>query len=216
MDTTKLPVFFCAAQPDYRLLNGFYPAPRGALPHLCCITDTQFFTSKSENMPNQIFFTILLYGAGTTTLSAQAASQAHSAQIEQAAVTGVVDSLTQTALYILLGAIVLAGAIYLCYVGKTCADLKQPRFAARRPFLHLLILTAGLSAFGSGCTSAQWARAADYHAAQESDIRSCSMNHHYDNRANETYNNRYPYRAASNWSGPSFCKQCGQRIFRNR
>jgi len=163
-------------------------------------------------MKNNFFLTALLFGAGTVSLSAQTPSHFHSKPMEQSALADSVSTLTQAALFTLLGAIALGGAIFIWWVWKSCADLKQPQINARKSYLHLLILVAGLSTFGSSCTAAQRARAADIRAAQAAENRTYQMNQHCSHPSNSRYNNRSPYYGYSNWQHPSFFRCCGQRM----
>ena len=62
--------------------------------------------------------------------------------------------------------------------------------------------------------SAQKARAEQYRVAMEAEQRLCPMEHHY-HGADDWINNAYAYHNTSVWYGPTFCKQCGQRITPN-
>jgi hypothetical protein len=164
-------------------------------------------------MSNKFLATIIMYGACMASLSAQEAPGAlHAAPMEQTALAGIVDGLTRHALFALLGTITLAGAIYIAYVCKHCNDLSTKRNNIHGRSVALLLFVAGLSAFGSSCTAAQRTRAADIRAEQAAENRGCSMNRHYDDRANAAYNSRGLYNGNSNLYGPSFCKFCGKRI----
>ncbi len=167
-------------------------------------------------MSNKFFFTVITYGVGTAALSAQATSAFYSAPMEQTALTGIVDDLSQHALFALLGAIVFAGVIYVAYVWKHCNDLSVKRKnTTHSQSIALVLFVAGLSAFGSSCTTAQRAQAADIRAAQAAENRNCPMNQHYDEPANMAFNSRSLYNGYSNWYAPSFCKFCGKRIYKS-
>jgi hypothetical protein len=164
-------------------------------------------------MKNRNFVTALLFGAATVSLSAQAPSHFYSKSMEPSALADSVNTLTHTALFTLLGAILLAGVAFIWHAWKSCASLNQSQTNTRNHFLLFLICTAGLSAFGSSCNAAQRARSVDIRAAQATEIRTCPMNAHCCDRANTAFNSRSPYQGFSNWQGSTFCKFCGQRIY---
>lgn len=110
-------------------------------------------------MSNKFLATIIMFGAGMASLSAQAPGALHAAPMEQTALSGIVDGLTRHALFALLGAIVLAGAIYIAYVCKHCNDLGTKRNNIHGRSVALVLFVAGLSSFGSSCTAAQRTRA---------------------------------------------------------
>jgi len=163
-------------------------------------------------MKNKFFSTACLFGASTVSLAAQTPSYFHSKPMEQSALADSISTLTQTALFTLLGTLALGSVIFIWWVWKSCADLKQLQINARKSFLHLLILVAGLSTFGSSCTATQEARAADIRAAQATENRTCQMNQQCSDPSNSRYSIRSPYYGYSNWQRPSLCRCCGQRM----
>jgi hypothetical protein len=165
-------------------------------------------------MSNKLFFTAIIYGISIASLCAQASSALPSNALGQTALPGIVDSLTYYALFVLLGVIVLAGLLYIVFVWKHCVNFQQTQTKAPKVFLHLLMWSAGLCTLGSSCTTAQQAQAADILAKQAAENRTCPMNHHYEERANTIIYNSSLYSQYSSWHSSSFCRFCGQRIFR--
>lgn len=166
-------------------------------------------------MPSK-FFSATLLSFATASLFAQAPGHLQSVQAGHADIANLTGSLTQNALFTLLGVIALAGMVWIGCIIKACACLNQPQVKARKSVINLLLLVAVLSAVCSSCSVEQQAMAARYRASEAAENRSCPMNQHYSNQANTTTSNRYPYAGYSNAYGPSFCKYCGQRITNKR
>ena len=108
-----------------------------------------------------------------------------------------------------MGVLVLG---FIVYMVKSFADLSKRNTQLRQ--IVILALALGLSALGSSCSPAQKARAEQYRVAMEAEQRLCPMEHHY-HGADDWINNAYAYHNTSVWYGPTFCKQCGQRITPN-
>lgn len=158
-------------------------------------------------MANKHFFTVITYGVSLASLSAQASGAFHSAPMEQTTLPGVVDDLSQHALFALLGAIGLAGVLYIAYVWKHCSDLSPKRKNIHPQSMLLVLFVAGLSALSSSCTTAQRAQAADLRAAEAAEYRHCPSPYQHRNYANIPFDNIY-----SNGHGTSYCRYCGQKI----
>jgi MFS superfamily sulfate permease-like transporter len=159
-------------------------------------------------MSNKFFCTVIMYGVSMASFYAQAPGAFHSAPMEQTPVAGVVDELTQHALFALLGAIVLSGAIYFAFVWKHCNDLNTKRKNINAPSMTIVLFVTGLSAFGSSCSVEQRAIAAQYRAAEAAEYRHCPSPYQHGNYANIPFNNRNP----SSGHGSSCCRYCGKRI----
>lgn len=170
----------------------------------------------SDDMPTKISFAALLSLAATAPLAAQAPATLPAAQAGVLDINNTISLLEQNALLVLIGAIVLMGMTWVCYVFKACTQVNKHRASAHRSFLTLLVLVAGLSAFCSSCSVEQQAMAARYQAAHATENRTCPSPHHYENYTNTPVNNRSPYQGYSNLMGPTFCKYCGQRISNGR
>jgi len=168
-------------------------------------------------MSSKLFFAALLSLTAAASLSAQAPAALNTAQMAELDIFNVVRLLEQNALLALIGAVLLMGIAWICYVFKACAQLNKPQENTRiRPFMTLLILVAGLSIFCSSCSVEQRAMAARYRASEAAENGACPSLHHYVNQVNAPFNNRYPYSGDSNGQGPAFCKHCGQRIFNSK
>jgi hypothetical protein len=146
--------------------------------------------------------------SSAASLFAQAPAAAHTGQVTE---MDAVRMLEQNALLALIGAVILTVLLWIACVARECTQLNKPRANGSKSFLAVLMLAAGLSAFGSSCTAAQRARAAEYHAAQAAENRTCPMNQHHRNEMAPGLDNRYPYYGSSHWAGPTYCKYCGQR-----
>ncbi len=166
-------------------------------------------------MPSK-FFSATLLSFATASLFAQAPGHMQSVQAGHADIANLTGSLTQNALFTLLGAIALVGMIWIGYIIKACACLNQPQVKARKSVINLLLLAAVLSSFCSSCSIEQRAMAARYRASEAAENGTCLMHHHYNNQADAAFHNRYPYSGYSNGQGPAFCKHCGQRIFNSK
>ena len=166
-------------------------------------------------MSTKIFFSALLSLAAAS-LSAQAPATLHASQAGLLDISETISLLEQNALLALIGAIVLMGMAWVCYVFSACTQMNKPRAKAPGAFPTLLILVVGLSIFCGSCSVEQQAMAARYQATQATENRTCSSPHHYENYVNTPVNNRSPYQGYSNFMGPTFCKYCGQRISDSR
>ncbi len=154
-------------------------------------------------MSNKFSFTVIMYGAGTAILSAQATTSLHTANMGDSDVTGVIDLLERNALMALFGFVVLMAIIFICHISKACAGLNRAQKNAR----NLIILVVGLSSFCGSCSVEQQAMAAQYRAAEAAENRHCHSPYQHGNYANISFNNGY-----SKERGPIYCKYCGQRI----
>jgi len=166
-------------------------------------------------MSTNLFFSALLSLAAAT-LSAQAPATLHASQAGLLDISNTISLLEQNALLALIGAIVLMGMAWVCYVFNACAQMNKSRAKAPGSFQALLILVVGLSDFGSSCSVEQQAMAARYQATQAAENRTCPSPHHYENYLSTPLNNRSPYQGYANFQGPAFCKYCGQRISNGR
>lgn len=158
---------------------------------------------------------------GIETLSAQAPTVAfRAAVVNESSLGNLVGQLTQNALVVLVGIVLLMGIAWLFGIWNACAELNKKTKNAHKPSLSIILcLAAGLSVFGSSCTLAQQARAADIQAARTSEGGHCACHASSDNRPYATgyaegYN-QYPYRSNIGMNRP-FCKQCGQRIYQHK
>jgi len=177
--------------------------------------------STSNIMTTRLFFAATLSLFSTAALSAQTPTPLHVADADGSGVAGLVDLLVQNALMALLGMVVLMVIAWVFCTWKACAGLNKKPKNARVSSLFLgLGVAAGLSIFGSSCTAAQAAQAADIQAARAAEGGYCVChapfgNHNY--YGNSGLNNRYPNYHHSNNPGRPFCKQCGRWIYdRNR
>ena len=166
-------------------------------------------------MSIKLFFSALLSLAAAT-LSAQAPATLHASQAGMLDISNTISLLEQNALLALIGAIVLMGMAWVCYVFNACTQMNKPRAKAPGSFQALLILVVGLSVICGSCSVEQQAMAARYQEAHAAENRTCPSPHHYENYVNTPLNNRSPYQGYSNFMGPAFCKYCGQRISRDR
>lgn len=162
------------------------------------------------------FFSATLLSFASASLFAQAPGHIQSVQAGHADIATLTGSLTQNALFTLLGAIALVGMVWIGYVIKACACLNRPQVRARKSVVNLMLLAVVLSSFCSSCSVEQQAMAARYRASAAAENSTCPMNQHYSTQDNTTANNRYPYTGYSNWHGPSFCKYCGQKVTNRR
>ncbi len=160
-------------------------------------------------MSKNICLSILMALTCATSLFAQGPTAMQSVAVEE---MDALRLLEQNALLALIGAVVLMGLLWICSVVHECSQLNKRRDNGSKAFMSTLILAAGLSMFGSSCTAAQQARAADLRAAQAVEGRTCPMHQHHNDQADAAFNNRSASNGYSNWYGPSFCKYCDQRI----
>ncbi len=173
-------------------------------------------------MTPKFLSTAILSFVGIATLPAQNMVTAlHHAGAKESTLDTLVGQLTQNAFMALLGMVVLMGVVWIFCIGNACAGLnkKQKNAPASTLFLCLCVAT-GLSVFGSSCTAAQKAQAADIQAARAAEGGYCVCHAPLDNRhyyGNSGVNNRFSHDNDSNYTGRPFCRQCGQRIYqRNR
>lgn len=159
---------------------------------------------RATTMSNKFFFTIMMYGVGMASLSAQATTSLHAAGMGDSDVTGVIDLLEHNALMALFGFVVLMAILFICHISKACAGLNRTQKNAR----NFIILVAGLSSFCGSCSVEQRAMAAQYRAAEAAEYRNCPSPYQHGNYANIPFNNRNP----SSMHGSSFCRYCGKRI----
>ena len=136
--------------------------------------------------------------------------------MEQSNVTNLIGSLTQNALFVLLGAILLVGIVWVCFIFKACAQLDRPKVNNRNYILNFIILMIGLSVFGTSCTIAQQTRVAEYRAAQAAEKIDCKRPHQHESYTASSFNNGAynGINSYQNWHAPTFCKHCGKRIFK--
>ena len=131
-------------------------------------------------------------------------------------IANMVGQLEYNALLALLAAVVLMGVILICHVSKACADLNRPQENPRRRFTTLLILVAALSVFCGSCTAEQRAMATQYRDVAAAENGTCAMPYHSEKHSNIPYTDGYPSYGYFNLDSPTFCKYCGQRIFKSR
>lgn len=172
-------------------------------------------------MTTKLFFTASLSLISATAASAQTPTPLHFVDRNGASVAGLVEVLGQNALSVLLGMVVLMGIAWIFCIWNGCAGLNPKSKNARSSSLSIwLCVAAGLSVFGSSCTAAQQAQAANIQAARSAERGYCVCHAPLDNRhyyGNSGVTNRCPNYNDSNDTGRPFCRQCGQRIYyRNR
>lgn len=153
----------------------------------------------------------------TSTLSAQAPSQLHVANMDSSGVTGLVDLVVQNAILVLLGAVVLMVMVWVCCVWKACATCDKPRTYTNRSFLNLLVLVAGITTFCSSCSVEQQMLMAQYPVVDAPVAKpGCPYSNHHEFTANQAFNNRYPSYGSPNANMPSVCRHCGQKVHSGR
>ena len=173
-------------------------------------------------MTSKFLSTAILSFVGIATLPAQNLVTAlHHAGAKDSTLDNLVDQLTQNAVTALLGMVVLMGIAWIFCIWNACAGLNRKQKNPPAPSLPLLLLVAaGLGIFGSSCTAAHRAQAADIQAARAAEGGHCVCHAPFDNRnyyGNAGLNNRYPSQNYSHDTGRPFCRQCGQRVYqRNR
>lgn len=173
-------------------------------------------------MTSKFLSTAILSFVGIATLPAQNLVTAlHHAGAKDSTLDNLVGQLTQNAFMALLGMVVLMGIAWMFCIWNACARLNQkPKNANTSSLFVLLCVAAGLSMFGSSCTAAQQAQAANIQAARAAEGGYCVCHAPLDNRhyyGNSGLNNRFSHDNDSNYTGRPFCRQCGQRIYqRNR
>jgi hypothetical protein len=163
-------------------------------------------------MNAKLSFACILMLSNTLSISAQRVSQMPYHSMEQSNVTNLIGSLTQNALLVLLGAIVLVGIIWVCFIFKACTQLDKPKVNNRKYIFNAIMFLIGLSIFG---TVAQQTRAADYRAAQAAEKIDCRRPHQHESHTANSFNNGAynGTKSYQNWHAPTFCKHCGKRIF---
>ena len=172
-------------------------------------------------MKNTFFPAALILVSQAPLFAQNPATTLRSAGLDDSTLGNLVSQLQQNALLALLGMVILMGLAWLFCIWNACAGLNSKPKNAPAPSLPLLLLVAaGLSVFGSSCSAAQQAQAADIQAARAAEGSHCVCHAPFDNRnyyRNSGLNNRYPSQDYSNDTGRPFCRQCGQRIYyRNR
>lgn len=173
-------------------------------------------------MTSKFLPTAILSFVSIATLPAQNLATAfRHAGMKDSTLDHLVNQLTQNAFAALLGMVLLMGIAWIFCVWNACAELnKKIKNASTSSLLVLLCVTVGLSIFGSSCTAAQKAQAADIQAARAAEGGHCVCHAPLDNRyyyGNAGMNNRYPSQDHSNDTGRPFCRQCGRRVYaRNR
>lgn len=157
---------------------------------------------------------------GATTLSAQSSTlMFQKAGVNETNLGNLVGQLSQNALVVLVGMVLLMGIIWLFCICKACATLNKRTKNAHTLSLSIVLCVAtNLSMLGSSCTATQRARVTDIQAALTADGNYCACPASPDNRQQYGYAgmyNQYPRHASYN--GKPFCRRCGQRIYdRNR
>jgi hypothetical protein len=153
--------------------------------------------------------------AGMAQGSRLASGSGGALDVNGSAVSDIVGQLGHNGLMILLGAVVLMGLIWICYISKACADLgKQPK-SNYRSSVFLLLPVIGLCASLESCSPAQLARAAQYKNAADAENRYCVCPARHQG-LNQGYNIAGNFSLPVGYSGSfsqPFCKHCGQRIF---
>lgn len=173
-------------------------------------------------MASKFLSTALLSFVGIATLPAQnLVTELRHTGANDSTLGHLVSQLTQNALTALLGMVALMGIAWMFCIWNACAQMKNKQKNAGTPSLFVLLcVAAGLSMFGSSCTAAQQAQAADIQAARAAERGYCVCPATFDNRnddANSGMNNRFTHYNHSSDIGRPFCRQCGQRIYyRNR
>ena len=154
----------------------------------------------------------LLFASGylhdfSCSLFAHANDQFQSAKMAQSDLLDIVGGLSQIGLFSLLMAIALLGATWVLFLKKACAELKRPQ----NPML-LVVLVAGMSLFGSGCSTTQLAMVAQKsRTTAPAENMPCDRPHQHQSIPNDRMHSSGSY---SNWFAPSFCRFCGQRMTR--
>ena len=154
--------------------------------------------------------------AGNTQGIYQASSTVRDLNTKSPELTNIISQLENNALFILLGMVVLMGIIWICMIGKACAELRQKPKSIHVSTLPLLLFVAGLSTLSSSCSVTQRAMADEMHAAQaaENPACVCPMRHiPINNHGLGQSKNYYPYDSYSNWHTSPTCKYCGKRTF---
>ena len=78
-------------------------------------------------MSTKLFCAALLLLTTAASLSAQAPAALHTSQMAEVNTFNVVHLLEQNALLALIGAVVLMGIGWICYVFQACAQLNKPQ-----------------------------------------------------------------------------------------
>jgi hypothetical protein len=152
---------------------------------------------------------------GTNTLSAQAPVTALClAGAEDSNLNNLVSQLGQNALQVLLCVVGLMGLAWFFSIWNACVGMnKKQKTTHVSSLLLLIVFAAGMSVFGSSCTMAQQARAADIHTARAAGGSCQASCHSRPHEGNSGTYNQYQYSHPSTGSGMLFCKLCGRRTY---
>lgn len=157
-------------------------------------------------MTSKLIFTCASAFMGLSIPAAQASDSMFTSQAGK--LDNTISLLEQTAIFALTGAVILMSIAWVFYIWKECTSLKKPQ----KNSAMFLILVAGLGLFCSSCSVEQRAMAARYRTAEAAERTACPSQHHY---GNAPLNNHFPASYGySNGHNPSFCKYCGQRVFK--
>lgn len=164
-----------------------------------------------------LFCTALFIFTATAAASAQApfTAKPNIAGIADSSLDNLFQILSANALMAFLCLMLLAGIVMVYCAFNAYNDLdKNPKKSHSASMLILLVIAAGLSTFGSSCTTAQMARAAQIRTAQAQEGRycTCPTPHSPGHYASAGLNNQHTYHEYSNNYGHAFCRQCGLRI----
>jgi hypothetical protein len=158
-------------------------------------------------MKNLLLLPLLLCGKN---LFAQA-PQISTAGMAQANLNESIQGLTQNALLVLTGVVILAVLAALICLVKSCTDLNKK---TKHTALFLWMLALGFGFLGGSCTPVQWAKTAQMREAQWVESPNCVCPGRHDNQQH-AYHNRYANHGYANWYSHASCKHCGKRIYRS-
>jgi hypothetical protein len=159
-------------------------------------------------MKNFILIAATLFSI--TTLPAQAPPFPVISDFAKVEANAMAQMLTQSALAILIGVVVMLCALWLIIIVQSYNEMGKSTKRNQASAMLFLLFTFGVS--GSGCSVEQRLRAADFQAAEAVENQPCTMNQHLSSHSNpmhNSYSSQYSYSA---WYSPAFCKRCGKKM----